>query len=140
MADPRKAVVWSAVGDYITVKADGSTITYSATAAYGCADVGKAVTLSTDDTAALAGDGEAVLGRLEKVGPDGYCTVKWRGDVKLPAGTSATIDLGSRIVGDLLVSAKGYIQSAASGTAAHHVVSRGLIVNNNDTDNVVVLL
>lgn len=140
MADPRKTVVWSAVGDYVTVKADGSTIVYSATAAYGCADVGKAVTLSTDDTAALAGDGEFVLGRLEKVGPDGYCTVKWRGDVKLPAGTSATVDLGSHIVGDLLVSAKGYIQSAASGTAAHHVLSRGCIVNNNDTDNIVVLL
>lgn len=140
MADPRKAVVWSAVGDYITVKADGVTIVYSATAAYGCADVGKAVTLSADDTIALAGDREFVLGRLEKVGPDGYCTVKWRGDVKLPGGTSATLTLGTKIVGDLLVSAKGYIQSAAAGTAADHIISQGRIVNNDDTDNVVVLL
>lgn len=140
MADPRKTVVWSAVGDYITVKADNSTIVYSATVPYGCADVGKAVTLSTDDTAALAGDQEFILGRLEKVGPDGYCTVKWRGDVKLPGGTSATLTLGTHVIGDLLVSAKGYIQSAAAGTAGHHIVSRGIIVNNDDTDNVVVLL
>lgn len=140
MADPRKVVVWSAVGDYVTVKADGSTIVYSATEPYGSTAVGKAVTPSAADTVALAGDGEPILGRLEKVGPDGYCTVKWRGDVKLPGGTGATLTLGSQIVGDLLGSDKGYIRSAASGTAGELILCRGFIVNAANTSAVDVLL
>lgn len=142
MADPRSVINWNSVGqgDYATLKIDNSTITYSATAAYGSAVVGRAVTLSADDTVALAADGEAVFGRLEKVTSDNFCVVKWKGAVKLPAGTGATLTIGAKIVGCLLTAAKGYIRIAASGTAAEHVLSRGIIVNNDDTDNVVVLL
>ena len=142
MADPRAVINWNSVGqgDYVTLKIDNSTITYSSTVAYGSSVVGRAVTMSTDDTVALAADGEAILGRLEKVTSDNFCVVKWKGAVKLPGGTGATLTLGAKIVGDLLVADKGYVQAAAAGTAAHHVVSRGFIVNNDDTDNVVILL
>jgi hypothetical protein len=58
----------------------------------------------------------------------------------LPGGTSATLTAGARIVGDLLASAEGYIQAAASGTAAHHVVSRGFIYDAATTTAVRVCL
>lgn len=141
MADPRKTINWDGVdGNYATFKIDNSTITYSATAANGSASAGLAVTLSTDDTVALVADGEAVIGRLENVSADNYATVKIKGAVKLPGGTGATLTLGAKIVGCLLIAAKGYIRIAASGTAAEHVLSRGMIVNNDDTSNVVVIL
>jgi hypothetical protein len=129
---------------YETYKIDGTEITYSATAAGGSAQVGLAVALSADDTVDLCGDGEPVLGKLIAVEADGFCTVQIGGFCTLPGGTSATLTLYTKIVGDLLVSAKGYIQTFAASstvTAAEvttAVVTRG-VINNNDVTTAVVV-
>lgn len=141
MADPRATLlhVQDAEGRTETFTIDGVSITYSATQTGGSAAVGKAVTLVAG-VLELAADGEAILGKLLKVEPDNTALVQISGFMTLPGGTGATLTQGARIVGDLLVAAEGYIQAAASGTAAHHVVSRGFIVDASDTAAVVVYL
>jgi hypothetical protein len=124
-----------------TYKIDNSTIVYDGTKANGAATtmIGKAVTLSAADTVALAADGDAVIGKLILVEQDNKCAVQVEGVMTLPGGDSATLTLGSKIVGALgAASAKGYIRSAASGTAAELVKCRGYIDNAADTANVVV--
>lgn len=128
-------------GQYRTYKIDASTITYSATAAGGSSQVGLAVTFSADDTVALTADGNAVIGKLILVESDGKCNVMTDGTMTLPGGDSATLTVGATIVGALGAdSAKGYIRSAASGTAAELVKARGRIENNDTTTAVVVTL
>lgn len=128
-------------GQYRTYKIDASTITYSATAAGGSSQVGLAVTFSADDTVALTADGSAVIGKLILVESDGKCNVMTDGTMTLPGGDSATLTVGATIVGALGAdSAKGYIRSAASGTAAELVKARGRIENNDTTTAVVVTL
>lgn len=128
-------------GQYRTYKIDDSTITYSATAAGGSSQVGLAVTFSADDTVALCADGDAVIGKLILVESDDKCNVMTDGTMTLPGGDSATLTLGATIVGALgAASAKGYIRSAASGTAAELVKARGRIENNDTTTAVVVTL
>lgn len=139
MADPRNAV--NNIARYqAQTYAHDATIVYDATLAGGSAQVGLAVTQEGSQTVSLVGDGEEVEGKLIKVESDGKCVVQYAGDMTLPGGTSATLTEGSKIVGDLLGAAEGYIQSAASGTAAHHVVSRGTIINSATTTAVVVRL
>lgn len=143
MANPRAAVDFTDVnpGNVWTYKIDGSTVTFDSTKVNGSAQAGLAVTLSADDTVGLVGDGEFVLGKLLRVEADGFAAVQVAGFCRLPGGASAALTLGSRIVGDLgASSAEGYIQAAASATAAHHVVSRGFIQNNDDTTDVLVFL
>ncbi len=128
-------------GVYRTYKIDDSTITYDATKTGGSAQVGLAVTFSTDDTVALCADGDAVIGKLILVEGDDKANVMTEGTMTLPGGDSATLTLGATIVGALgAASAKGYIRSAASGTAAELVKARGRIENNNTTTAVVVTL
>ena len=128
-------------GQYRTYKIDDSTITYSATAAGGSSQVGLAVTFSAEDTVALTADGSAVIGKLILVESDGKCNVMTDGTMTLPGGDSATLTVGATIVGALGAdSAKGYIRSAASGTAAELVKARGRIENNDTTTAVVVTL
>ena len=128
-------------GQYRTYKIDASTITYSATAAGGSAQVGLAVTFSADNTVALAADGDAVIGKLILVESDNKANVMTDGTMTLPGGSSATLTVGATIVGALgESSAKGYIRSAASGTAAELVKARGRIENNDTTTAVVVTL
>jgi hypothetical protein len=118
-----------------------NTIVYDATLAGGAAQVGLAVTLESDDLISLVGDGEAVKGRLEKVESDGFCVVQTDGNTELPGGVGATLTAGAKIVGDLgAESAEGYIQAAAAGTAAHHVVSRGEIIDSSTATAVMVRL
>lgn len=138
MANPRDAVSHLGIGYHAETYPHDNTIVYDATLAGGSAQVGLAVTLESSDVISLVGDGEEVEGKLIKVEPDGFCVVQNGGNMTLPGGTSATLTAGSHIVGDLLVSAEGYIQSAASGTATHHVVSRGVIVDATTTTAVVV--
>ena len=127
--------------NYRTYKIDASTITYDATKAGGSTQVGLAVTLSSDDTVALTADGSAILGKLILVESDGKCNVMTEGTMTLPGGDSATLTLGATIVGALgAASAKGYIRSAASGTAAELIKARGRIENNDTTTAVVVTL
>lgn len=137
MADPRADVRFDNI-DYRaeTFKIDDSTITYDATQPGGSAQVGLAVNQSAGDTIQLVGDGEAISGKLIQVTKDGYATVQTRGYCTLPGGTSATLTIGTKIVGDLLVAAEGYIQSAST----QHTVSRGRIVDPTTTTAVVVYL
>jgi hypothetical protein len=141
MADPRLTVAYAEIDPlFVTFIADNSTITYSATSANGAAAtmIGKAVTFtSADNTVALVADGDAVIGKLISVEADLKCTVQVGRFVDLPGGDSATLTLGSKIVGALgAASAKGYIRSAASGTAAELVKARGFI-HANDTATAV---
>ena len=102
MADPRKRVVLEGLfARYATYAIDNSTITYSATAAGGSAQVGLAVTLSADATVQLVGDGEAVEGKLIEVYSDNFATVQVGGFCTLPGGSGASLTRGKTIVGDL---------------------------------------
>ena len=144
MANPRNTVEYEGIdGVYVTYKIDNSTITYDSTKANGAATtmIGKAVTLSADDTVALAADADAIEGKLIRVEADNKCTVQVSGYMTLPGGASATLTRGLAIVGALgASSAKGYIRVAASGTAAELAKCRGRIVRNGTTTAVVVHL
>ena len=140
MADPRAAAKKVGIGYKAETYAHDNTIVYSATVANGSASVGLAVSLESDEVVTLAGDGENVLGKLIKVESDGFCVVQTEGYMTLPAGTSATLTAGSKIVGDLLVSAEGYIRVVATGTAAELGVARGIIIDATTTTAVVVKL
>jgi hypothetical protein len=129
------------VGAYRTYKIDASTIIYDASKAGGSAQVGLAVTFSAANTVALAADGDAVIGKLILVESDDKANVMTHGTMTLPGGASATLTLGAKIVGALgASSAKGYIRSAASATAAELVKARGFIDNAATATAVVVTL
>lgn len=152
LTTPRNIVGYEETGlpDDLTFKIDNSTITYDGTKANGAATtmIGKAVTLSADDTVALCADGDAVLGKLISVEGDNKCSVRCHGFVTLPAGASATVTRGKKIVGALgASSAKGYIRDVvvAAGTYAAAEANeaqkaRGVIIDVGDTTAVGVLL
>jgi hypothetical protein len=148
MADPRNTVRFDEIAPVrATYKIDNSTIVYDATKAGGSASALAsqtagtgmlAVTLSADDTVALAADGDAIEGGLVSVESDNKCVVQVGGYTPFKGGTSATLTRGTTIVGALLSAVKGYVRSAASGTAAELIKARGRIVNNGDTSKVMV--
>jgi hypothetical protein len=141
MANPRNTVAYDDIGSLTaTYLIDNSTITYDVTKVGGSAQVGLAVTISANKTVALAADAQSVHGRLQVVEADNKATVQVAGYMKLPGGTSATLTPGTRVVGALLVAAKGYVRSVAAATLAEVVVSRGEIIDATDTANVVVKL
>lgn len=130
---------------------DGTTITYSANEKNGSAQagVGLAVSLSANETVHLANDGEAIVGRLEKVEHDNIgdiAVVAVQGvRMKFKGGASATLTRGVGIVGDLgASSARGYVRApgtAASVTQAHvqeAARARGVLIDDNATDPVVM--
>ena len=128
-------------GGYRTYKIDNSTIVFDRTKVGGSAQVGLAVTFSAADTVALTADADEVVGKLIKVESDKKATVMTEGTMELPGGESATLTLGTKIVGDLgASSAKGYIRSAASGQAAELLVARGRIENAGTPASTVVTL
>lgn len=140
MADPRLNVSIDGVNPvYASFKIDGATITYDATKAGGSTQVGLAVNLSGNGTVQLAGDGETVIGKLIKVESDGVATVQIGGGMTLPGGTGATLTVGTKIMGDLLVAAKGYVQTITAD-AAGAVVGRGTIVDSSVSTAVEVYL
>lgn len=142
MADPRADVRFDEITPvFVTFPIDNSTITYSATAVNGSSQVGLAVTLKSDDTIELVGDGEFVLGKLISVESDNYATVQTGGFMTLPGGSGATLTRGKGIVGDLgASSAEGYIREVATGTAAELGVQNGHIIDPSTTTAVVVNL
>lgn len=142
MADPRLDVKFPGIKpEYVTFKIDNSTITYSATVDNGSSQVGLAVGLSAAETVELVGDGEEVVGKLIEVSSDNYCVVQVAGWMTLPGGASATLTLGTKIVGDLgAASAEGYIRTVDTSTAAELGVARGMIVDAGTTTAVVVRL
>lgn len=136
MADPREAVSHVGIGYFAQTYPHDNTIVYDATLAGGAAQVGLAVTLEASNAVSLVGDGEEVEGKLVKVEPGGICVVQTGGIMELPGGTTATLTPGTKIIGDLLVAAEGYIQSVAT----QHTVSRGTIIDATDPTAVVVRL
>lgn len=126
MADPRLAAITHVGTSYErreTYKIDGVDIVFDATQPNGSAVCGRAVTMSADQTVRLAGDAQMVKGQLVSVESDGTCTVIVEGRVKLPGGTAATLTAGSKIVGALLVAARGYIRNVAPATLAEVAVA-----------------
>ncbi len=143
MADPRYAVSFDGVGlETATFKAGGAgnaQISYSASAANGSAAVGKAVTLSAAGTVALAADGEAIVGKLLKVEPDGACLVQIGGFCKLPGGNGAALTLGKKIVGAAdAAGLPGYIREVNTGAAAELGVATGKIVDAGTPASTIV--
>jgi len=132
MADPRAIVRYEGIApDYATFKIDNSTITYSATASSGSSQVGMAVTLSADQTVALAADNNAVLGKLIRVGSDNFATVQVAGGMTLPAGSSVTLTAGQKVVGCLgPSSAKGYIRNPVALTGSYVQTTQQDIANS----------
>ena len=131
MADPRANVRFEGIGAvYATFKIDANTITYDATQSNGSAAVGFACNLSADSTVQLVSDAALVLGKVIRVGADGFATVQVAGGMTLPAGSSVTLHIQLKVVGCLgPTSAKGYIREAAVATLGEVAVSRGVIVD-----------
>ena len=141
MADPRDDVNNVGTGFRTeTFKIDNSTITHDDTKVNGSDQVGLAVTLSAADTVELVGVGEAVEGKLLSVSSDDKCSVQVAGVMTLPAGTGATLTLGEKIVGGLLVAAEGYIRVVATVTAAELGHAKGSIQDASVITAVVVRL
>lgn len=142
MANPRAVVDYMGIGfRAITMVADGSTIIYDSTKAGGSAAVGLAVQATGNNTAALTTDASEVIGRLERVEADGMCVVQIHGGCELPAGASATVTAGTKIVGALgASSAPGYIRNVAGGTAAEGAVARHTILDASTSTAVKVML
>lgn len=141
MADPRSAVSFEGIGYSAYTYPHDNTIVYDNQEEGGSAQVGLAVTLESNGTVSLVGADEQVEGKLVKVEQDGFCVVQNGGVVTLPGGDAATLTPGTRIVGALgAASAEGYVKSAAAATAAHHIVSRGTIIDASDPTAVVVRL
>jgi hypothetical protein len=140
MPDPRNVVDFEGLEPRQTATfiADNVTILYNTEAARAAA-VGLAVNMSASQTVQLAGDGETVIGAIEKVEADGKVTVHTGPFVTFKGGTAAVLTPGTRIVGDLLVAAKGYIQTMAA-TTAQSMTGRGAIVDASDTASVKVLM
>lgn len=119
MSSVRSDVDFEGIGlQTATFKIDNS-IVFDSTKEGNSEQVGLAVTIVDDKTVGLVGDGEPVLGKLLVVEGDDCATVQIGGGATLPGGTGATLTPGSKIVGDLLVAAKGYIRSIAASGAAY---------------------
>jgi hypothetical protein len=136
MSDPREAFEAGGIRYGAVTYDHDDTIVYDATKEGGSSQVGLAVTLESAHTVSLIGDGEELEGKLIKVEPGGKAVVQNKGYMELPGGTTATLTTGTKVVGDLLGSAEGYIQSASS----QHTVSRGRIVDPTTTTAVVIEL
>lgn len=137
MSDPRNEVSFIGIGYKAFTYPHDNTIVYDDQEEGGSAQVGLAVTLETNGTVSLVGDGEEVEGKLVKVESDGKCVVQNGGVVTLPGGAGATLTVGLKIVGDLgAASAEGYIQAVAT----QHTVSRGRIIDGSDATAVIVEL
>jgi hypothetical protein len=143
MPNPRLVVDYEGTGfRALSFLADGVTITYSATAANGSLHVGKAVQISANNTVALTLDGSEVLGRLDRVHPDGVCVVQTEGGCTLPGGEAAALTAGLSIVGAAYPTASGGggggIKAAAS--AGDALIGRGQILDSSVTTAVKVRL
>ena len=140
MADPRLGVSYDNLLDEVeTYLIDDSTITFSAAQSGGSSAIGMAVSLSAADTVQLCSDAEEVIGKLIKVASDGIATVQIKGAMTLPGGTGATLTLGSKVVGDLLVAAKGYVRIVNTAVDAEVALGRGYILNASTTTAVWIM-
>jgi hypothetical protein len=141
VANPRAVVDTEGIGSRrITQIADGS-IVFNAALANGSAQAGLAVQQTGNNTVGLTLDATEVIGRLERVHPDGMCVVQVEGGCMLPGGNAATLTAGSQIVGALLPAGQG---GGGGGIRAAVVAeshnARGRIVNAAVTTAVQVML
>jgi hypothetical protein len=122
----------------VSYKADGADIVFSQDQPNGSAVAGRAVTMSGPKTVRLAGDGDPVEGKLERVERDGVAVVNTDGFDTLPGGAAAALTPGRKIVGALGAGgARGYVREAAGADALN---ARGGIVDASDPANVIVRL
>ena len=144
MASVRGVLKFDSIDEVlVTYKCDGVTIVYDGTKARGAATamLDKAVSLSADGTVQLAADGEAIVGKLELVESDSFCSVRTGGYTKLPGGDGATLTRGTKIVGALGVSsARGYIRSVNTAVAAELGRMRGQLISVGTPSECVVNL
>jgi hypothetical protein len=126
--------------DAQTFWADGVTIIFDVRQPNGSAAVGRAVSFgAAADTVALCADGDAIVGKLLKVEPDGACTVQNKGNTTLPAGAGATCTPGRRQIGALgPATARGYIRDANPAAPAELARMGPHCWDNVDMANVVV--
>lgn len=142
MANPRNVLVRDGIGYRAgTYKIDGVTILFSAAAANGSVSAGLAVGLVVGgtDTVELVTTGQAILGRLDTVEPDGGCSVQIEGQCYLPQGSTADCVEGGKIVGALSTAARGYI-GPATGDVAGAIAGRHRVDNDNTATAIDVYL
>lgn len=143
MANPRAVLLHDDIGfRAITMKIDNSTIVYDATKKGGSVSVGLAVgaVAATAQAVELVTTSQAVLGRLDKVESDGFCTVQIEGQCYLPAATGAAIVRGGKIVGGLLAAARGYIKEADTTSAATAQTARHEVLDTAVSTAISVML
>lgn len=151
MADPRDAISLVGIRPLrVTLTIDNSSITASATAAGGSAQVGRAVGLSADNTVELLQANNPLLGKLISVNvadSDLRCTVQVGGFMELPKGDNYAGSPGDRLLGDTLSAADGYVKEVgAVGTAFAQAElqaildGRGIVYDDSDANNVVAHL
>lgn len=125
------------------VKSAGS-ITYDRTYEGNSPEFGRACALTAASEVDLCADADCVVGKLLKVEKDPtytyVCSVQVAGLMTLPGGTGASLTRGKKVVGDLLVAAKGYIREVDTAVAAELGKMRGFIIDASDTAAVVVAL
>src|SRR5262245_38696090 len=142
MPNPRLVVDYEGTGYRALSSIGDGSVPYVATAAGGSTHVGKAMQITGNNTAGLTVDGSEVLGRLERVHPDGVVVVQTEGGCTLPGGEAATLTAGLGIVGAAYPTAAGGggggIKAAAS--AADALVARGQILDSSTTTAVKVRL
>jgi hypothetical protein len=142
MPDPRNVVSFESIdAAYATFIPDGSTIVFDGTQLDGASVtmIGFAVSLSAGSTVQLTADAQGVIGRLQIVENDLKCNVQIEGLQRLPGGLSATLTLGSHIVGATgVAAARGYIRSASGSAAAEIILMAARIIDATDPTNVIV--
>ena len=157
MADPRKIVDFTLIGQKRATFAYGNTIDHDT--ALPEKYKGLAVKISADNQIQLCGDGDWIFGFISLTEGDGLCSVVWDGVVEnARKGNGATVTTGAGLVGALgPSSALGYVKdapgitgqtaaldgNAAAGGVAVTItgsVGRGYVLNNDVADAIVVLL
>lgn len=143
MANPRAVLMHDDIGyRAVTFKIDGVTITYDGAQKGGSTVVGRAVGLvtATANAVELVTTNQGVLGRLDKVEPDGFCTVQVEGQCYLPSATGQALTRGGKIVGGLLAAARGYIKEPDTTSAATLMPARHEVLDIAVTTAISVML
>lgn len=135
MADPRTEPGFERLDpEDRTYKYDGS-IVYDATLGLGSVSVGLVVSLKSSKTVGLATDGEALVGKLEKVEKD-VCAVQKGGSNVCAPGTGAAVTPGKKAVGAALGGAPGYVREVANDAEA--AKSRARIEGSVDATHIII--
>jgi hypothetical protein len=142
MANPRAVVDFEGTGFRALTFIGDASVPFVALVANGSPHVGKAMQITGQNTAGLTLDGSEVLGRLERVHPDGMVVVQTEGGCTLPGGEAATLTAGVAIVGAAYPTASGGGGGGikAASAAADALIGRGTILDSSVTTAVKVRL